>query len=369
LDLSVPGGIGAGTYYQNGTLEALRQGVLQTDIYVYPDGYNPSTPGMHWLYTTATNRIEKSVELVILYYRDRPYGRLGVFDWSCSPNDPCENGETDPSWIWTVYLWNFRCNIGEFVDPGGHLQKVMRYSNESRILRDGVPPRWENAVYLWNFCEAAWDRIYRHRYRAAQRNCSDGWYTCAWWGPILETFPNGVDPTPEINELGFANTTLLHDGTLSQLRSDETRFSSPIRPWRIFHLQPYNSWAVGNRVIPTSRVNHLVRFRPRESSQRYVPRSSACPVGYAGEFAFTARLKNVSDKPLSNLIVEIDQLAQQDLVIDRGTYVGANQWFEVPRKRQYRDGILMPSETAAVPFRICIAEPEPFSIRVNVRRR
>ena len=97
--IPTPGGIGGGTTFNLGALQALKSSQLHTKMYVHPDGLNPSTLGLEWLFTTATNRTQKGVEVVGIYFRDSPSGSLGVFDWSCSNDDPCEGGNTGPAWI------------------------------------------------------------------------------------------------------------------------------------------------------------------------------------------------------------------------------------------------------------------------------
>jgi hypothetical protein len=220
-------------------------------MFVHPDGVNPSSSGMSWLFTTATNRTEKGVEVVGIYFEDNPWGSLGVFDWSCSPKHPCAGGEPGPSWIWTSFFTAFQCNLIEDVDSGGHQQTVMQYVNQTRKLDNASPPLWRNAVYLWNTCAGVWDLVYEHEYRTNQRNCSID-SRCGWWGPILETFSASL---PEIDELGFEDSLLLHDGAWSELRPDETDFVGPTLPWKLFHLDPNRGYGVGNRVVVVVAVD------------------------------------------------------------------------------------------------------------------
>lgn len=240
-----PGGIGAGTGYRGGALQALRQGELYTKMFVQPNGISPSNMNLVWLFTTSTNRIEKNVEVVGIYYLDHP-GSLGVFDWSCSATDPCPGGAMSPSWIWTRPLSSLPCNMTHYVDQGKHVQLAMPYINQSIQLDQGDPPLWSNAVYLWNYCSEAWDLVYAHQYRAYQLDCSAS--GCSWWGPILEEFNYSGGPYPEIRELGFADSVLIHDGMRSELRPDETWFSGPISPWQLHHIDENRGYGVGNYV-------------------------------------------------------------------------------------------------------------------------
>ena len=132
----------------------------------------------------------------------------------------------------------------EIVDKGGHLQTVIHYANTTIKLDQEYPPLWRNAVYLWNYCSKNWDLVYEHNYRENKSNCSiEG---CAWWGPILETFG---DEQPEINELGFEDTLLFHDGTWSELPPSETNFKNPISPWILFHFDPNRGFGAGNYFV------------------------------------------------------------------------------------------------------------------------
>jgi hypothetical protein len=70
---------------------------------------------------------------------------------------------------------------------------------------------------------------------------------CGWWGPILETFSSGDGELfPQINELGFEHTTLIHDGITSQLPPSEANFNLLSSPWNLFFLDPNQGYGVGN---------------------------------------------------------------------------------------------------------------------------
>jgi hypothetical protein len=128
--------------------------------------------------------------------------------------------------------------------------------NQTKKLLAGNPPTWVNEVYLLNYCDNHWDKIYQHLYVASQIDFSLT-SACAWWGPILETFPSGTISTfPEINELGFNGTSLEHDGILSYLSPAEAPlspdpqafFGSPAAPWELFYLDSNQNYEVGNYV-------------------------------------------------------------------------------------------------------------------------
>jgi hypothetical protein len=238
--LPVPGGLGSGTLYRQGELQVSIESVLRTQMIVYPAGMPlPS----NWLFTTATNRTEKTVEVVGIYYGAGP-GSIGVYDWSCLPDWPCPNGTPGPSWQWTSPLSSQPCYVAEDRNASSG-EDWLYYQNQSKQLRKAnraTPPLWQNTVKFWNYCTRVWDIVYTHQFRAYQKDCSvDG--SCGWWGPIIETF--FADPQPTINPLGFRNTTLFHDGVKSRLGPDETDWVLPAFPWQTYYLKPNSSWIVG----------------------------------------------------------------------------------------------------------------------------
>jgi len=248
-ELPVPGSMAVGTAYSPNQLVALDSGRLHTKMFVYPNGVSPNGP-LPLFYTTATSRVNRGLELLVAYSDARPdISRLNLYAWPCLPNYPCPDGETDPGWQWSRNLTELTCNITQIVDQGGHAQKQLYYANHTDRLDDGSPPQWKSAIYLWNYCDAAWDLAWQHTYRQDKVDCSIPGAGCAWWGPSLEIF--GSDPYPQIAELGYEDSLLYHDGVWSELRPDEAGFRDPARwatttPWQLFHLDPNRSYGVGN---------------------------------------------------------------------------------------------------------------------------
>lgn len=241
--MPVPGGIGVGIKYKAGALKAYEHAELYTAMFVYPDGLNPSGP-LYTLYTTATNRTEKTIEF-LGWYADAiaGSGALWLYDWSCSADYPCKDGNTGPSFQWGRSLADSTCNMTQIIDKGCNLQSTVFYDNMSAKLDNGNPPLWQNVVYLWNYCNNAWDMVYEHQFRANQIDCSASSSSCGWWGPILETFDASE---PQIKLLGFQDTILYHDGTWSYLPVSETDFSNPVAPWTLSFLEPNRSYGAGN---------------------------------------------------------------------------------------------------------------------------
>jgi len=250
-DAPVPGTMTAGTAYAPDQLVALESGRLHTRMFVYPDDLERDGPLPSWLYTTATSRVDNGLEVVAMYVESQDSGYLGVFSWTCLPNFPCPDGATAPDWQWSRPLPEFTCNITQIVDQGGHAQKQLYYANHSDRIDNGSPPLWRSAVYLWNYCDAAWDLVWEHVYRQDKIDCSVPGSACAWWGPSVEIFGDAV--YPQVGELGYEDSLLYHDGTWSLLLAQETQFRDPTNPtwgsqtpWQLFHLEPNRSYGIGN---------------------------------------------------------------------------------------------------------------------------
>ena len=265
--LPEPGGIGAGTYYSHGTHQALEHAVFHTKMFVQVDGLD-STASDWQLMTPATNHTDSSTEFVGIYASHLKEGWLGIFARPCTEAYPCPDGDTNNGWQagWSWPFSTFQCNITEITDQGEHLQKVMHYANETIKLDQEVPPLWQNTIYLWNYCSKEWDLYWSHQYRENKRDCSvDG---CYRWGPILETFGTQA----EINELGYEDSILYHDGEWSPLLPEETDFVMPISPWLMPHIEPNRGYGAGNRfVMAPKRIK--IDIKPLNKRNKINPRS------------------------------------------------------------------------------------------------
>jgi cellulase/cellobiase CelA1 len=238
----VPGGLGAGVAFKAGSLRAANSATLYTKMIVYPDGLG-NLPD--WLYTTSTNRTEKTVEVVGGYLTADTHW-IGVFDWSCAEDAPCEGGQTSPSWIWVQQFRDEPCHFAQRPDASGVMHDTMYYANTT-TSSGGT---WSNRVSFWNYCSSAWDLVYSHDFGGTERDCSlDN--SCGWWGPIIENFFPLDGPT-SLPELGFSETTLVHDGATSLLPEAETTWSAPPSNWNLCYRVPNTSWATTNQACPES---------------------------------------------------------------------------------------------------------------------
>jgi hypothetical protein len=249
----VPGSMSAGISYGTQQLVSLESGRLHTRMFVYPDGLERDAPLPAWLYTTATARIDDGLEVLAMYAEDQETAHLGLFAWPCLPDFPCPNGSRVPGWQWSRPLPELACNITQIVDQGGHAQKQLYYANHTDRMDEESPPSWRSAVYLWNYCDGAWDLAWEHEYRQDKRDCSATGLVCAWWGPSIETF--GDTMYPRMVELGYEDSLLYHDGSWSRLLPPEAEFRDPadpswgaLTPWQLFHLEANRSYGVGNWV-------------------------------------------------------------------------------------------------------------------------
>jgi hypothetical protein len=241
-DPPTPSGVGAGTTYKVGQLPVHSTTTLTTHMIVYPNGLG-NLPD--WLFTTSTNRSEKTVE-VVAQYRDSNTHGIGVFDWSCSTASPCSGGQTTPSWMFSHPLGDTPCYFATQLDGGGAPHATMFYTNAT----DQTGSPWNNKVSFWNFCTSAWDLVYSHAFSGTQKDCSVD-NSCGWWGPIIENF-FPLDGSVPIEELGFFNTKLVHDGNTSNMPTTETDFTTPGAAFSVCNLTPNKSWGTTDQTCPAA---------------------------------------------------------------------------------------------------------------------
>jgi hypothetical protein len=251
LPEEIPGGLGAGVAFNSGALQAHDSATLYTHMVVYPEGFGFDLPAE--LFTTSTNRTQKGVE-VVGWYQSAGIHHIGVFDWSCSAEAPCEGGQTTPSWIWTRPLDSEPCHLTEGPDGDGYTKDSLYYAN-STYQSGGT---WHNDVSFWNYCSSTWDLVYSHAYGGTQEDCSVT--GCGWWGPIVENFFD-LDAGYPIPELGFFDTSLVHNGVTSTLSPAETWFSGPPSTWNLCYREENHSWGTTPLACPsTSSLSTNVRY-------------------------------------------------------------------------------------------------------------
>lgn len=241
-----PGGIGAGTTYKSGQLIVNNQGIFYTKIIVYSSSLYLDSPGSALVYTTSTCRKDNSIEVVGIYNQNNQ-GKIGIWDWSVTNNDPGFDGSTCPKFILSFLISNIPQYIITQDDGGGHQRSFIKYQNEAVKLDNGNPPLWRNTVYFWNNNSHTYDISYYHYARtpSTQDNCGYG-NVVAWWVPILETYYIDYSNAPRIKELGFLDSALYHDTQWSGLGTDVTNWSN-LQPsnWPLNHNTPNKSYGIG----------------------------------------------------------------------------------------------------------------------------
>jgi hypothetical protein len=241
---------GASVVYKHGHLDPNEGAELVTSMAVYPKGLGVDL-GDRLLYTTATNRWWKSLEIVGMYTGTGAW--LGIWDFSCSMQYPCAN-PANPTGGWQIVrpIEDWGCYIGKMTNSAythGDWHAILWYRNKSEKLDQGNPALWRNSALFVNHCTYTWDIVYTHEYRAGRcdlyPNRPDP--LCGWWGPFTE-LPRG-DISAPISKLAFGNTSLYltkegePDGPLTP---DHTDFWDAKWLWReVGYLEPNHTWGRG----------------------------------------------------------------------------------------------------------------------------
>jgi hypothetical protein len=106
--------------------------------------------------------------------------------------------------------------------------------------------------------------------------------------------------------------------------------------------------------------NNRVTFEQIESTFMEEP-PEGCPDGFEGKFSFDARLTNISDGPLADIVVEPKALTDGNLLQNADDApAGVGAILTVLRKDGFSDGVLGPGEFVDVHFSICLKEIKPF---------
>lgn len=294
----VPGGLGAGTLYRQGRLQVVTSTNLDTEMVVHPEGMNMPP---EWILSTATNRSDSGVEVAGMYY-GRDLADVGIFDWSCSPTHPCQDGQTGPSWQRNVSMLSMGCQITRKSDgnPSGVQRQMMRYSNRTTKLAEGTPDTWRNDVYYWNYCTNGWDQVYTHTFASDQNDCSLT-NQCGWWGPIIETFFGGSPEQPDqpiLKPIAFHNIELFLNGSTATgaINPDNTVFEQPLPVWTLFHLIPNWSWSAGSPEdqLPPDRNLAIASFTDTPD-----------PVGANQPVTYALAVQNTGSDIVNNAVVSV----------------------------------------------------------------
>jgi len=113
-------------------------------------------------------------------------------------------------------------------------------------------------------------------------------------------------------------------------------------------------------------INNLVDFQPDPSTFSTENNAIGCPDGYVGKFNFMALLDNTSNKELSNLQIEVNELSNNNVLLTTEGFVRQGERFNIPKRDGFVDGLLGPSESVDVPFIVCLTEIKNFRFFVDV---
>jgi hypothetical protein len=111
----------------------------------------------------------------------------------------------------------------------------------------------------------------------------------------------------------------------------------------------------------------LVSFDPLPDTFTFTADATGCPEGFAGTFSFEARLTNISQSALTDLVVAVTELTNGNLLQNaNGGPGGVGAHLTVPQQDEFSEGVLSPDEFVDVPFVICLTQRRPFTFVVDV---
>jgi len=151
-----------------------------------------------------------------------------------------------------------------------------------------IPPDWQNT-------ERYWDGVERSPEEAFNAYLSSG-----------NTFQNVSLQAP-------AELLIYHiDSLLEDARSDNS-----------------GSLVVRVEEIVNQPLNDLVTFEPNPSTYEFTTDTTDCQTEAVGKFTFDATLTNISEKELSNLHIEVDELTNDNLLLNDEGLKGEGDIFKI----------------------------------------
>jgi hypothetical protein len=114
-------------------------------------------------------------------------------------------------------------------------------------------------------------------------------------------------------------------------------------------------------------VNDFVTFEPIQATFTFTPDATGCPEGFVGIYRFEARLANISENSLTDLVVTVTTLTNGNLLQNAdGGPGGDGARLTVPQRGGFTDGVLSPDEFVDVPLFICLTRRRGFTFVVDV---
>ena len=179
-------------------------------------------------------------------------------------------------------------------------------------------------------------------------NCPDYWL-------IIYNFAIGVDGTLYVSSQhedgNYKNLYAINTSSLGLANSS----------WPMFMHDERHTGRSDMQII-----NDFLTFDPDPSTYLFTPDTTDCQAGAVGKFSFEAKLTNISEKELSYLHVEVNELTNDNLLLTDNGLIGGGERFEVSKIDDYADGYLSAGEYVDVPFTVCLKNTKPFRFFVNV---
>ena len=127
-------------------------------------------------------------------------------------------------------------------------------------------------------------------------------------------------------------------------------------------------------------VNSMVSMYVQDLSFNYDEDTESCipirdfDLGYEGNFLkkfnFTTQLNNIGTIPLSEIILSVRVLTNENILENAEMAPGGEgSGIILDRQGSYQDGKLSPGESVDVPFTICLRDNKPFSLFVDIQAR
>jgi len=111
-----------------------------------------------------------------------------------------------------------------------------------------------------------------------------------------------------------------------------------------------------------ANLNDKVAFEPLVESFTTVSDTTGCPPAFFAKFAFDAKLTNISQSSLANLVTQVSLLTGNNWLEN----AGSGTRLPVPQQDGFSDALLSPQESVTVPFSICLQSARPFDLFVDL---
>jgi hypothetical protein len=180
-----------------------------------------------------------------------------------------------------------------------------------------------------------------------------------------EGAPGDLDPTFGVGgkvTTDFAGLGLHDEASALVLQPDGKLVAAGV-----FNTSGSGDFSLARYVEQQPVFNDFVSFEPLPATFHFTPDPTGCPEGFVGTFSFEARLTNISERTLSDLVIEVIALTGNHLLQNAdGGPGGVGAHLTVPRQDGFTEGRLTPDEFVDVPFIICLRQKRPFRLVVDV---